>query len=570
MSMLKKLAIILLSVATVKIIWILASMLILEGQLRLMGDDGTFFTVSKGLLAGKDLYSEFFEMKPPGLLLLNAISLLISKNEIPLLIFKLLCFALIPLSFAWFAVRNLKKSSAFLRTVGVCTALIFGGAISIYSLERIVGLQAESFGVPFAIAYVLLVAWDTKKISTSRIILASIFIAASMGMREQFLFPLIAVSMILSRDLKFFVRSFIIPFIIAFTLGSAIMLLLGMLGPYLNIYLPDAFSVRIQTNQLGSLWMRGLHGWILMLDLSLLFILPLFGIAFGALMATVPLLKSEVSKWKELISVLICSASGMLVFNLIFIAYILSKTELEHTISNYKTGVFVICAIASVTFVLSLVQVLKNKKQVLPHILVSILAFYPVSLAAGASHFNIYQRTNIAPLCAAVFLLFLITLPKLKNTQMRIVMGVITGLIALIPFIMPSINWGERSAKVSAENENYVASIQKTAELDAMMDKCGFKNYIGIGAGFLLPDHLPLQMGWSAFRSFGNNQSEHFRAQTLENIGKSEFLFMDSSWEDFTSDKELMDVLRTEFTTRLPACASGYMVPEGYEGYWRN
>ena len=309
------LATVILALAAVKTLCILASMLILEGQTRLMGDDGTFFPVAKGLINGKDLYSEFFEMKPPGLLFLNAISLLIANNEIPLLIFKLLCFVCIPISFAWFAVRNLKESSAFLKSVGVCTALIFGGAISIYSVERIVGLQAESFGVPFAIAYVLVVAWDTKKMTPLRIILASVFIAASMGMREQFLFPLIAVSMILSPTFKFFVRSFVIPFVIAFILGSLIMLILGLLGPYLNIYLPDAFSVRIQTNQLGSLWMRGLHGWILMLDMSLLFMLPVFGIAFGALLASVPVFKSELTKWKELIVVLVCSVSGMIAFN---------------------------------------------------------------------------------------------------------------------------------------------------------------------------------------------------------------------------------------------------------------
>ena len=334
-----------LALAAVKILWILASMLILEGQTRLMGDDGTFFTVAKGLINGKDLYSEFFEMKPPGLLFLNAISLLIANNEIPLNILKIICFALIPISFVWFAIRNLKESSVFLKTVGVCIASIFGGAISIYSVERIVGLQAESFGVPFAILYVLVVAWDTKSMSPLRIVLASIFIAASMGMREQFLFPLIAVSMILSKDLKFFVRSFVIPCAIAFALGTLIMLLIGSLGSYLGIYLPDAFSVRIQTNQFGSLWMRGLHGWILMLDLSYLFMLPVFGIAFGALLASVPLLKSELTKWKEFSSVLVCSASGMIVFNLSFIAYILSKTELEHTIAQYSDYVYAICAV---------------------------------------------------------------------------------------------------------------------------------------------------------------------------------------------------------------------------------
>ncbi|MDP7247204.1 MAG: hypothetical protein QF741_01110 [Candidatus Peribacteraceae bacterium] len=564
------LAIAILALASIKTLWILASVLILEGQTRLMGDDGTFFTVAKGLINGKDLYSEFFEMKPPGLLFLNAISLLIANNEIPLNIFKIVCFALIPISFVWFAIRNLKESSVFLRTIGVCTSLIFGGAISIYSIERIVGLQAESFGAPFAIMYVLVVAWDTKKMTPLRIILASIFIAASMGMREQFLFPLVAVSMILSKDIKFFVKSFVIPCAIAFALGTLIMLLLGFLGSYLSIYLPDAFSVRIQTNQLGSLWMRGLHGWILMLDLSLLFLLPVFGIAFGALLASVPLLKSEISKWKEFASVLVCSASGMIVFNLTFIAYILSKTELEHTIAQYSDYVYAICAVSLVAFAASLLELVRINRKVIAHIFVAILAFYPVSLAAGASHFNIYQRTNIAPLCAAVFLLFLIALPKIKNSKMRIIAGVLVGLIALIPFIMPPINWEERSAKVTKENENYIASMQKTSELDAMMDKCGFNNYIGIGAGFLLPDHLPLQMGWSAFRSFGSNQSQHFRAQTFGNIKKSEFLFIDPTWEDFTSDQKLTSVLNSEFTTKLPTCASDYQVPEGYGGYWRN
>jgi hypothetical protein len=216
-----------------------------------------------------------------------------------------------------------------------------------------------------------------------------------------------------------------------------------------------------------------------------------------------------------------------------------------------------------------LLELVRINRKVIAHIFVAILAFYPVSLAAGASHFNIYQRTNIAPLCAAVFLLFLIALPKLKNSKMRITSGVLVGLIALIPFILPGINWEERSDKVRAENENYIASMQKTEELDVMMDKCGFNPYIGIGAGFLLPDHLPLQMGWSAFRSFGDNQSEHFRAQTFENIKKSEFIFIDPTWEDFTSDEELMNTLKTEFTTNLPACAFDYKVPGGYGGYWK-
>jgi len=556
-----------LSVASLKILWLLGSMLLFEGQTRLVGDATTFFVVAKGLLNGHELYTELFEMKPPGIIYLSALSLLIANNEIPLTMLKIAFMGAIPVFLVCFGFRVLKQASAFTRTCGLFSSLLFGSGIAIYTIERAAGLQAEPFGVFFAVLYVLIIAWDTRSIPVSRIILASLAMLFAVGMREQFLFPLLAAGMLLSRNWKFFMRSFVFPCCIALGSGVLIMMFFGYLVPYISIYLPDAFAARIQTNELGTLWMRGLHGWIVFLDLSYLFVMPLFGVVVGILWMGVGILKTRVCEWKYAVVSLVCIGGGILFFNLIVVSLLLLFNRFEHTIVQYAAFVFAICAVSALLFVSGVIYLVIHKRALLPHVFVVICAVYPVVLAAGAAHFNVYQLSTAVPAYLAVFVLFLAATAEVPQLPaMRLLVPIVTGVLFLMPFVGPMIDWQERYIWQSEENMRFMESKAYAGDFDAMMDRCGFSRYLPWAGGFRLAEHSPIQMNWTIFRSYGENPSPHFRQQTINNLLIVPIVV---KAERRYKDDELMDILYKNFTLTPPACAADYKSPEHFTIYYR-
>ncbi|MCF7844249.1 MAG: hypothetical protein K9M03_00275 [Kiritimatiellales bacterium] len=513
------------------------------------------------------LYTGLYEMKPPGLFYLNALSLIIADNEIPLTILKVVLVGAIPVSMIAFVLVVFKKVDKHIKRFFLFTSLIVGCTTSIYILERILGLQAEPFGVFFSILYVLIVGWDLKNMSRIRIVLAAIAIALAVGMREQFLFPLLAAGMLISSNLKFFIKSFVIPCAIAIVAGLIFMQTMGYLYFYLNVYLPDAFGSEAGINELGNIFMRGLHGWIVMLDVSYLFIMPLFGVLIGILWVSVSVIKTEISTWRDIIGAWICTCAGILFMHITFVAYLIADKNLEHTIVRYAPFVYVLSITSALIFVISLIWLFIRNRSLLAHTLVTIVATYPIVFSAGAKNFSVYQLTVAIPVYIAVLIIFMHAASDYpKRNPIPLITKIITLIIIIMPFVLIGFDWQKKQDRLEEFNSKFYIDVENAKQFDSMMDRCGFDNYIPWDIFIRTAKHSPIQMNWATHRSFNPGSNSYFRSRTIEHLSNIPVLIMDPRRR---GDTELHRLIEENFTLEQPECAQGYEEPEFYSIYFR-
>lgn len=569
-ALMQKVAIVIFGIATLTMVWFLGMWIFFEAHSRLFGDANTFFIVGKGILNGKAVYTDLYEMKPPGIFFLSAISLWIVNNEIPLTIFKLILMSGIPLLLVGFALKKLRKTTPRLLLYGTVSAILFGCGIAIYTMERTSGLQAEPFGAFAGFLYVLIIAEGSgnEKMSWPRILLASATMLLAIGMKEPFLFCLLAAAIILARSWKEFLRTFILPFCITAIAGLILMASLGLLDPYLHIYIPDVLSGRIGADQLGSLWTRGLQGWIILQDISYAFVLPLFGVVIGILWSLVPLLKKpEAFKdWQDTVWVWLCTASGMLFVSLFFVSSLLARNLLVHTITAYRSPVIILCIVSCILFLGSAIKLFLQQRTILPCILITIAALYPVVLAIGAGFFMEHHFIAAVPVYLALFLLFLRAIAKKPSTSgTKFLLGIITGVLVLTPFIAPSVDWNARKATQRERNLEYAEGRKIARKFDVMMDQCHYSEYMPL-FGYAWTEHSPIQMEWPLLRAYGKNALPYFREKTLENFSRTSVVVRN---KNLHIDDEIEEILHKDFTTTPPACATDYQPPSTHVIYYR-
>ena len=205
------------------------------------GDALIYITMGRGILNGLTPYVDLFESKPPGLFYLFALSLWMGGTWLVRLL-EIISLLLIPLSTSIFF---LKKEKTVL-----LTAFLFGILLMLRTQENGAGLQSEIFGLIFADLYVLTLFVERKWI----IVIRGILVAGAVGIREPYLLG-IAAAALLCKD---FVRTFIVPSLIAAGIGIVFILLAGL--PYIQVYLPEMFLGKVEGVQvpfvLRMVWVR--------------------------------------------------------------------------------------------------------------------------------------------------------------------------------------------------------------------------------------------------------------------------------------------------------------------------
>jgi len=211
-------------------------------------DTTIYWAVGRGIVNGIAPYGGLFDIKPPGIFLLSAISFRIFDSPVfthYFQVFVLLLTAAIP-TIAYFYLSNYRS------IIKLAFSLLAGLILSLYSAERSGEVQIESFGAAFACVAVLAMAMPNKKISLP---LTIIGILGACGFKEPFLFPLLGVSLIFCNDIKDWLRRFALPLAIAVAAGALILLICGWLPDFLH-YL--GFMSSTHVSRYGSPFRRAM------------------------------------------------------------------------------------------------------------------------------------------------------------------------------------------------------------------------------------------------------------------------------------------------------------------------
>jgi len=259
-------------------------------------DTGIYWAVGRGIVNGISPWSGLWDIKPPGIFLLSAISYKIfgtSDFTHYVQCFVLIVIAVIPVLF-WFIFPN----RSVLKFV-ICA--LFGFAMALYSAERSGEVQVESFGASFGCLAVFAFAYPNfYKRKKLLIAISAIGILGACGFKEPFLFPILAASILLCENLKDWCFRFLLPLGIAIFVGFLLLLIFGWFGDFLHYF---EFMQQFWVNRFGSPYKRAMEFWKLWEDMN--------AFSYGLGWVLVALLFANVSIKTLVAFLLTCFAVGL-------------------------------------------------------------------------------------------------------------------------------------------------------------------------------------------------------------------------------------------------------------------
>jgi hypothetical protein len=224
-------------------------------------DSDIYFAVGRGITNGIPPWSGLWDIKPPGIFLLSAISFKIFDT--PVFCHWFQSFILIVLAFIPLIAHFTLPNRSVWRLFASC---LFGLAISLYSAERAGEVQTESIGAGFACLSIFAFAYPNFYKRKKLWIAVSAFgLLGACGFKEPFLFPILGTSILLCKDIKDWLMRFLLPLAIAIAAGFLLLIVFGWLGDFLH-YLD--FMQQIHANRYGSPLQRAMQFWKLWEDLN--------------------------------------------------------------------------------------------------------------------------------------------------------------------------------------------------------------------------------------------------------------------------------------------------------------
>lgn len=218
-------------------------------------DTPMYWAVGRGIVKGLIPYQDLFEVKPPGIFMLSALSIWLRGDMSLSGLMQTTVLLFMPVLLAVSAWRITRANSRHCQIFSIGTAICFGSVLAIYSAERSGEFQVESFGAFFTIMYAAVLAWDGRKLGIARTLLASLAIFGAVGMKEPFILIVFAVALLWAQRPSDLLRSFFVPVIIASTAGLLALYLLNYADAYFSMYLPEVLGKKIAGGP--PLWKRG-------------------------------------------------------------------------------------------------------------------------------------------------------------------------------------------------------------------------------------------------------------------------------------------------------------------------
>jgi hypothetical protein len=444
----------------------------LAGPLYL--DAKIYFAAGRGILNGLDPYREVFESKPPGMFQISALSLWISNTQMTASILQVVVLLGTLVCSVLFTQKLTRLAPASERQPWILLSFLLGLLFVQYSALQSGYIQTESFAIFFVLLYFLTLAWSTNQISVLRIIIASLFFFLAIWFKEPFGIALLTGALLLSKTVRDFIRSFIIPAIAAGILGIVMLWILGYLDSYIELYLPQMFGTHTQSE--GSPWIRGLYAFRMLKDLFLFS--PFLCSAFLLSLIGLPL-PSILSQGNRL--VIACIAffaaviSPFIPFPLILLATDTKLTAIDTTTLLLYT---VLSTAAGYVLLWFLTETQERASLMRRAIVISVCIYFTSTFVGLSAKF--YPHHFIVAIPLYVLLLSISAkaiLSWLSIFQQRILVSVCLILASVGIFLFPTARMMD-PFKTEAHEVTYH---QNAERLDRLMDQCDFERYIFYG-----------------------------------------------------------------------------------------
>lgn len=262
-NILRKVLSVIIGIGCVIALWRLCSLLLFEINPLHHGGDGLIYTtVGRGITQGLVPYRDLFEFKPPGMFLIVAVSLTLTKGmglANALQAVTELGVVVLMLLFAWENVKNEKSALQRFNILG--GAFVFSVLLLLQLADRAGHFQTESIGTFLMLLYAFLLRKE-KPLRVTGTIIASLILMTAIGVKEPFVFTGFCVLLLLLPFNKV-LKTYAITLGIAIVVGIILMTLLGYLIPYLTIYLPELLGPRLNYWK-DPWWSNGFYlAWIM-------------------------------------------------------------------------------------------------------------------------------------------------------------------------------------------------------------------------------------------------------------------------------------------------------------------
>ena len=507
-----------------------------------------FLIAGRAILNGYIPYQDHLDVKAPGAIFIGALSLLVTGDyrfEWALKIGMLLSFPILMMVLTY---RGTRTQRRLLRWLLMASAFVMGSEFMLYTVAR--GGNnlniAEPFGVFFALLYLLVVGWDREHMSRLRIGLASFFLLCTIGMKEPFLFTLLAMSMLIAKNMRSFVRSFIVPLGIALVAGTLILAFLGYLGAYLTVDIPTILFDRMTAQ--SSLALRSILSFHIFQDITgYSRIGPMMGYVILLLWIAHPVFKfNEKSKYLWLAAATIFAFSCSYNFSGMF--WLLGqKFNFTFPVSHPLFQLFIAKYIASLVALVPLLLILfMSSRKLFRAVVLSGLALYLVTLAIGSGNFLSQHFLLAVPVYAGIFLLFV------ENPKFLLPIF----LIALSPFFHPKFDYDKLIQNAESFRQSFEQYIPIAKAADDLMDRCSFKQYYALGSASTIAaftKHSPTDLSYAQV-----SNSPELRKRYIERLQAAPVIFIDDDYLRSVKDEDIRTTLETYFTQEPPACVQDF------------
>lgn len=547
------------SVVALKVTVDLARMLLLVSASPVNGDATGYATVARAMLNGFKPYVEMELTKPPGIFLLLAASLALTDGEILATGAQMATYVFFPLLCVFFAFSVCHRPRSLRAWILIGAAFIAGTLLALYTEERGGALQPEGFGYFFSMVYAVLLL-RTGLRSRVSIAAASLMLLCSIGMKEPFLFINLAIALLFTPSWRDFPRTFVLPLAIAGVVGILVLFLLGLLGPYLTVQLPNMVTFRIQeTGEWNPMWLRPLRTLRIFADLVEFYPTGRFtGWLIIVLWLCAPLLLFREERRPFLVVLTwVAVLSSFYLSTILYVALYIRGNAPDHflvlTLREYAW--FVACVVAFGGIALL-------RWRLIPWIFFLFLILYATLFTIGvgiAYHPNFFAFA--VPVYGALLLLWVRSVaaheaPRLMTAGILVLVIVGGALYRQNPRHIKDFPY--LTSLNAASNREYAD------RLDALLDACAIDRYVPVGTGgqqFHFAKHSP----WGPVVSV--NVHKFFTAdnpyvtKSLENVTDHAQIIIYTEAEIAQRPVLLAawSVIQERFTEEIPDCAKPHM-----------
>ncbi len=552
----------------------LVQVLSLEAKGAVSGDALIYLTVGRGILNGLVPYVDLFESKPPGMFLLMAASLALSGTQMPATVLQVGVFGLLPVVLAGFGYcQGSRQTSRAARWRVAGLAFVIGVMLTLF-LESVGAgsLQTESFGGFFGALYVVVLLWNRERISRAQIAVCAVLLMFSIGLKEPFLLTNLAAALIATSGRKQFLRGFVLPLGIGALLGLTILLVLGQLDAYWNVYLPAMLEHRIFMNAEDPLWLRGFRVRRTLAGLTTYSAVPLLGYVLACLWATVPMLKAGILRKGERFLTVLSMAVwagvlhfGYVVLKVLYILWRLGVDRVENAwfLVGLVAGLATACGGAGV---LSYALWRKNRPAAW-YVATAVAALWLLTLAGASGSFFPIHSGFALPAYVAASLVFVRGIARGQRHSILLPIVVVLVGAGIATFKIP----GEQLELAERDLQNtFAANREQAKQLDDLMNSCDI-NRFGYVAGFprvaAYAKHSPVGPVFSLFFHEYLGEDHPLFEQTRKNLRQAQLVVVAS--EKMGAEHAASDVVAEQFDESVPECARAYVPIRGLKLLFR-